>query len=218
MGFLSGKKKVDTERGMLEMKGTMNALTLRIRRLESRMVEEQKSAKDAMAKGDRAIARQHLSIVVDLENRRTRYQQQYLTLETALMNIEEAKDQAEVLRAFGIANEALTEARSLLSPQEIQIQLDRLSESFEHISIAGDLLSEDLSGSTTTLEAEDKIERQMDALEAEILLEKEGVLPPLQTEGEVSKERKASADEKRVDKMLTDLEEEAKTEREKESE
>jgi len=28
MGFLSGKKKVDTERGILEMKGTMNALTL----------------------------------------------------------------------------------------------------------------------------------------------------------------------------------------------
>lgn len=218
MGFLSGKKKVDAERGMLEMKGTMNAITLRIRRLESRMVEEQKSAKDAMAKGERAIARQHLSIVVDLENRRSRYQQQFLTLETALMNIEEAKDQAEVLRAFSIANEALTEARSLLSPQEIQMQLDKLSESFEHISMAGDLLSEDLSGGTASLESEEKIERQMESLEAEVLLEKEGVLPPLQTEGEVSSAEKESANEKRVDKMLSDLEEEAKAEREKESE
>jgi hypothetical protein len=217
MGFLSGKKKVDTERGMLEMKGTMNAITLRIRRLDSRMVEEQKAAKEAMAKGERAIARQHLSIVVDLENRRSRYQQQYLTLETALMNIEEAKDQAEVLRAFSIANEALTEARSLLSPQEIQLQLDKLSESFEHISMAGDLLSEDLSGGTASLESEEKIERQMESLEAEVLLEKEGVLPPLQTEGEVSSAEKESANEKRVDKMLQDLEEEAKAEREKES-
>ena len=218
MGFLSGKKKVDAERGMLEMKGTMNAITLRIRRLESRMIEEQKAAKDAMAKGERAIARQHLSIVVDLENRRSRYQQQFLTLETALMNIEEAKDQAEVLRAFSIANEALTEARSLLSPQEIQMQLDKLSESFEHISMAGDLLSEDLSGGTASLESEEKIERQMESLEAEVLLEKEGVLPPLQTEGEVSSAEKESANEKRVDKMLSDLEEEAKAEREKESE
>jgi hypothetical protein len=218
MGFLSGKKKVDAERGMLEMKGTMNAITLRIRRLESRMIEEQKAAKDAMAKGERSIARQHLSIVVDLENRRSRYQQQFLTLETALMNIEEAKDQAEVLRAFSIANEALTEARSLLSPQEIQMQLDKLSESFEHISMAGDLLSEDLSGGTASLESEEKIERQMESLEAEVLLEKEGVLPPLQTEGEVSSEEKESANEKRVDKMLADLEEEAKAEREKESE
>ena len=218
MGFLSGKKKVDAERGMLEMKGTMNAITLRVRRLESRMIEEQKAAKDAMAKGERAIARQHLSIVVDLENRRSRYQQQFLTLETALMNIEEAKDQAEVLRAFSIANEALTEARSLLSPQEIQMQLDKLSESFEHISMAGDLLSEDLSGGTASLESEEKIERQMESLEAEVLLEKEGVLPPLQTEGEVSSAEKESANEKRVDKMLADLEEEAKAEREKESE
>ena len=133
-------------------------------------------------------------------------------------NIEEAKDQAEVLRAFSIANEALTEARSLLSPQEIQIQLDQLSESFEHISMAGDLLSEDLSGATTTLEAEERIERQMESLEAEVLLEKEGVLPPLQTEGEVGTKEKESADEKRVDKMLEDLEAEAKAEREKESE
>jgi hypothetical protein len=171
-----------------------------------------------MSKGDRAIARQHLAIVVDLENRRSRYQQQYLTLETALMNIEEAKDQAEVLRAFTIANEALTEARSLLSPQEIQMQLDKLSESFEHISMAGDLLSEDLSGASTTLEAEEKIERQLESLEAEILLEKEGVLPPLRTEGEVGAEGKASADEERVDKLLADLEEEAKAEKEKESE
>ncbi|MFW9770478.1 MAG: hypothetical protein ACFFEM_16795, partial [Candidatus Thorarchaeota archaeon] len=83
MGFLSGKKKVDTERGILEMKGTMNALTLRMRRLETRMIEEQKSAKDAMAQGNRSQARSHLTIVVDLENRKSRYQQQFLTLETA---------------------------------------------------------------------------------------------------------------------------------------
>jgi phage shock protein A len=96
MGFLSGKKKVDAERGMLEIKGTMNALTLRIRRLDTRRAEEQKKAKESMSQGDRGTARSHLSIVVELESRRGRYQQQYLTLETALLNIEEAKDQAEV--------------------------------------------------------------------------------------------------------------------------
>ena len=144
MGFLSGKKKVNTERGILEMKGTMNALTLRMQRLETRMTEEQKSAKTAMSQGNRSMARSHLTIVVDLENRRSRYQQQFLTLETALLNLEEAKTQAEVLRAFTIANDALTEARSMLRPEEIQTQLDKLSESFESISIAGELLSEDL--------------------------------------------------------------------------
>ena len=205
MGFLSGKKKVDAERGMLEMKGTMNALTLRVRRLETRMTEEQKSAKKAMAKGDRTSARSHLSIVVDLENRKGRYQQQFLTLETALLNIEEARDQAEVLRAFGIANEALMEARTLLTPIEIQTQLDKLSESFEHITIAGELLSEDLSATGASVEAEERIDRQLDSMEAEILLEKEGVLPPLRTKGEVVSTEKGKSEEKRIDDLLADL-------------
>ena len=49
MGFLSGKKKVDTERGILEIKGTMNAITLRIRNLDNRRIAEQKAAKEAQS-------------------------------------------------------------------------------------------------------------------------------------------------------------------------
>ena len=221
MGFLSGKKKVDAERGILEMKGTMNALTLRVRRLETRMAEEQKSAKEAMSKGNRSMARSHLTIVVDLENRKARYQQQFLTLETALLNLEEAKTQADVLRAFTIANDALTEARSMLRPEEIQMQLDKLSESFEHISIAGELLSEDLTGADSTVESEERVDRQLDAMEAEILLEKEGVLPPLEVEGATTKPTEGTAEtagEKRIDDLLADLEKEAKEEREREAE
>lgn len=220
MGFLSGKKKVDTERGILEMKGTMNALTLRMRRLETRMTEEQKSAKESMSQGNRSMARSHLTIVVDLENRRSRYQQQFLTLETALLNLEEAKTQAEVLRAFTIANDALTEARSMLRPEEIQTQLDKLSESFESISIAGELLSEDLSGADSTVESEERIDRQLESMEAEVLLEKEGVLPPLEVEGSKRpKEGQAeSSEEKRIDELLEDLEREAREEREREAE
>ncbi|MGQ4911154.1 MAG: Snf7 family protein [Candidatus Thorarchaeota archaeon] len=220
MGFLSGKKKVDTERGILEMKGTMNALTLRIRRLETRMAEEHKSAREAMKKGNRSLARSHLTIVADLENRRGRYQQQFLTLETALLNLEEAETQSEVLRAFGIANAALTEARSMLRPEEIQMQLDKLSESFEHISIAGELLSEDLSGADTTVETDERIKRQLDAMEAEVLLEKEGVLPPLDAEGEkaTAEGKGEGTQEKRIDELLADLEQEAREEREREAE
>ncbi|MFW9848431.1 MAG: Snf7 family protein [Candidatus Thorarchaeota archaeon] len=217
MGFLSGKKKVDAERGILEIKGTMNALTLRIRRLETRQIEEQAKAKEAMARGDRTVARSHLSVVVELENRRGRYQQQFLTLETALMNIEEAKDQSEVLRAFTIANDALTAARAMLNPGEIQAQLDKLSQSFEEISIAGELLSEDLSTSDISVEAEERIDRQLDAMEAEILLEKEGVLPPLGTKESVTPEAAREGKEKKIDDLLADLEREAKEEREREA-
>ncbi|MBD3406432.1 MAG: hypothetical protein GF411_10000 [Candidatus Lokiarchaeota archaeon] len=220
MGFLSGKKKVDSERGILEIKGTMNALTLRIRRLDTRMAEERKSAKDAMKRGDRSSAKAHLTHVMDLEGRKSRYRQQVTTLETALMNLEEAQDQAEVLSAFKIANAALAQARELLSPTEIQMQLDRLSQSFEHISIAGELLSEDLSSGATTLEAEERIDRELDAIEAEVLLEKEGVLPPLEDEREaeaVTSADSGSSKEERIDAMLADLEREAREEREKEA-
>lgn len=217
MGFLSGKKKVDAERGILEIKGTMNALTLRIRRLETRQVEEQAKAKEAMSRGDRTVARSHLSMVVEYETRRGRYQQQFLTLETALMNIEEAKDQTEVLRAFTIANDALVSARAMLNPAEIQAQLDKLSQSFEEISIAGELLSEDLSSGEMSLESEERIDRQLDAMEAEILLEKEGVLPPLGRKSEAKTEATGEAKESRIDDLLADLEKEAKEEREREA-
>ncbi|MCK5238629.1 MAG: Snf7 family protein [Candidatus Thorarchaeota archaeon] len=217
MGFLSGKKKVDAERGMLEIKGTMNALTLRTRRLETRQVEEQAKAKESMARGDRTAARSHLSVVVELENRRGRYQQQFLTLETALMNIEEAKDQSEVLRAFTVANDALTSARAMLNPGEIQAQLDKLSQSFEEISIAGELLSEDLSTSDMSVDAEERIDRQLDSMEAEILLEKEGVLPPIGTKESATPEAARENKEKKIDDLLADLEREAKEEREREA-
>jgi len=107
----------------------------------------------------------------------------------------------------------------MLKPAEIQAQLDKLSQSFEEISIAGELLSEDLSTGDMTLESEDRIDRQLDAMEAEILLEKEGVLPPLKTESTSgTKEPTKESDTKRVDDLLADLEREAKEEREKEAE
>jgi hypothetical protein len=218
MGFLSGKKKVDTERGILEIKGTMNAMILRIRRLETRMAEERSSAKDMMANGEKARAKSHLSIMLDLDNRRGRYRQQYLTLETALLNIEEAKDQSDVLNAFTIANDALTKAQAMLSPTEIQMQLDRLTESFEHISEAGELLSEDLSTSGATVEMEKKIDRELEAMEAEILLDKERVLPPLAKEKQKQPARKSRSEERRIDDLLADLEREAREEKEQEAE
>ncbi|NWF97236.1 MAG: Snf7 family protein [Candidatus Thorarchaeota archaeon] len=218
MGFLSGKKKVDTERGMLEIRGTMNAMTLRIRKLETRMMDEEKLAREALRRGDKAAARSHLAIVADLENRRGRYQQEFATLESALLNIEEAKDQAEVLRAFTIANHALAQARALLTPAEIQTQLDRLSQSFEQISIAGELLSEDLSSTGMSVETEERIDRRLESMEAEMLLEKEGVLPPLTTGAEHKTGTSVPTSEKRIDDLLADLEREAKEEREREAE
>jgi phage shock protein A len=217
MGFLSGKKKIDTERGMLEIRGTMNALTLRIRKLETRMTDEQKMAREAMSRGDRTAAKSHLTVAVELDGRRGRYQQQYVTLETSLLNIEEARDQSDVLRAFTTANEALVQARKLLTPSEIQAQLDRLSQAFEQISIAGELLSEDLSSAGSTAEADESIEKQLEAMEAEIILEKEGVLPPLGTKGSAKTKEEQASQDKRIEDLLADLEKEAKEEREKEA-
>ena len=121
-------------------------------------------AKEAMSKGSRTMARSHLSIVVDLENRKGRYKQQFLTLETALLNLEEAKTQADVLRAFTIANDALTEARSMLRPEEIQMQLD-----LRLVFVVGDLAEPRLCGHGIHHPRHVQIER---------LPENDKVLPP----------------------------------------
>jgi Snf7 len=168
-----------------------------------------------MAEGDRSVARSHLSIMLDLDNRKARYRQQYLTLETALLNIEEAKDQSEVLGAFRTANDALSKAQTMLSPAEIQMQLDRLTQSFEQISEAGELLSEDLSTTGMTSEMERKIDQQLDGMEAEILLDKEKVLPPLAKQKQKEARQKTGTEEKKIDDLLADLEREAQQERER---
>ncbi|GAG73040.1 unnamed protein product, partial [marine sediment metagenome] len=83
-----------------------------------------------------------------------------------------------------------------------------------------ELLSEDLTGADSTVEMEERVDRQLDAMEAEILLEKEGVLPPLEVEGSIKPAEGTAekAGEKRIDDLLADLEKEAKAEREREAE
>jgi hypothetical protein len=58
-------------------------------------------------------------------------------------------------------------------------------------------------------------------MEAEVLLEKEGVLPPLDattsTESTPTGEKQADSDAERIDELLADLEREAKEEREREA-
>ena len=128
------------------------------------------------------------------------------------------EDQSEVLGAFRTANDALSKAQTMLSPAEIQMQLDRLTQSFEQISEAGELLSEDLSTTGTTAEMEKKIDQQLDAMEAEILLDKEKVLPPLAKQKQKEPGRKPATEEKRIDDLLADLDREAQQEKEREAE
>ncbi|RLI60677.1 MAG: hypothetical protein DRO93_06365, partial [Candidatus Thorarchaeota archaeon] len=145
MGFLSGKKSVDVEKSILDLRATINQLTLMTRRYDTRIEEQKRAAKQALAQGDREIAKTHLQIASDLRRRRARVQQQMMTLETSILHLEEARSQTEVLKAYKVARQALAEATAMLKPVEIQMELDRLSESFDRIATAGELLSEDLT-------------------------------------------------------------------------
>ncbi|MHA1741493.1 MAG: Snf7 family protein [Candidatus Thorarchaeota archaeon] len=220
MGFLSGKKSVDVEKSILDLRATINQLTLMTRRYDTRIEEQKRAAKQALAQGDREIAKTHLQIASDLRRRRARVQQQMMTLETSILHLEEARSQTEVLKAYKVARQALAEATAMLKPVEIQMELDRLSESFDRIATAGELLSEDLTSSAAPVEAEDQVERELEAMEAEILLEKEGMLPPVGTPtaesaGEATAESEKEED---IEKILAEMEREAKAEREKEAE
>ncbi|MGV9168501.1 MAG: Snf7 family protein [Promethearchaeia archaeon] len=216
MGFLSGKKEVDAERGILEIKGTMNAITLRIRKLETRISEEHRAAKKAVKQGNKGVARTHLGVAVDLEKRLGRYQQQFQTLQSALMSIEESSDQTRILKTLRIANQALNQARDMLSPAEIQEEMDKLSDSLERVSISSELLSEDLVGSGTTIAEEEQIEKRLSEMEAEVLMEKKSALPSVEKQQAAVKQRNEAASN-RVEELLLELEEEARTERERSS-
>ncbi|MBD3158275.1 MAG: hypothetical protein GF309_05740 [Candidatus Lokiarchaeota archaeon] len=216
MDFLGGKKEVDAERGILEIKSTMNAITLRIRQLETRISQKHNAAKKAIKQGNRSLAKSHLGVAVDLEKRLGRYQQQFQTLQSALMSIEESTDQTDVLKTLRIANRALNQARENLSPAEIQEEMDRLSDSLERISISSELLSEDLVGTGTSVSEKKEIEKRLSEMEAEVLMEKQSTVPSVEQQ-HIAARRKKEAASDRVEELLLELEEEARMEKERSS-
>ena len=68
-----------------------------------------------------------------------------------------------------------------------------------------------------SVDADDRIDRQLESMEAEILLEKEGVLPPIGSKESTTPEAARENKEKKIDDLLADLEREAKEEREREA-
>jgi hypothetical protein len=180
--------KSTIEEKSIEIKGTMSALSARIRQIEVRIAEERIRAKDAIRRENKEEARSYLTIAAEYEERRARYHQQFTTLENSLMNIEEAKDQTQVLKAFEAVNTVLALVNKVLSPGEIQIQIDKLTQSLDKISLAGELLSEDLMIGETDVDTEALIDTKMEALEAELLLEKEKAIPALELETETKVE------------------------------
>ncbi len=218
MGFLSGKKKIDTERAIIEIKEAMNILTLRIRNIETRIEEERRRAREAMKKGDRTQARAHISIAVDLENRRDRHHQEFANLERTLMAIETARDQAIIYRAISTADTVMESIMKETSIEEIGREMSTLAERMEQVTSAEEMLAEDLGGPTRTLTDEERIDRQLESMEAEILLEKEKVLPPL-SEDRLERTGQVTSDEAaELGEGLTELEIKAKKAKKKEEE
>ncbi len=214
MGFLSGRKKINAEQRIIEIKTVINALTLKVRKFESLITEEHAAAKVAAVEGRRERAKLHLKRALDFESRRDRYYQQKLTLETSLILIEEAQDQSAVQRALRLANEALEEAKSMIDTTEIQSQLDRIAETFEEIELAGDILSENLNTQPSTYHEDEIIERQLQSLEAEIIVEREQNIPsPSHPSPPTSDELDDSTI---IEQMLRDLKQKTSEERARE--
>ncbi len=235
MGFLSGKKRVNTEQSILELKGVINSLSLSIRQYDSQIAEHRRAAKAAIAQNDRALAKTHLQVAADLQMRRAKLHRQVMTLQAAITNITDATTQTEVFRAVQLARQALKEQAAMLRPEQIQAEMDGLADAMDQVSIAGEILSEDLTGASSSLEVDEAAERELARLEAEILMETEGVLPPVEaglspesaatgtpakatTEATAETETGKESDDEKIDRILAELEREARAERKKEAE
>ncbi|MHA1772436.1 MAG: Snf7 family protein [Candidatus Thorarchaeota archaeon] len=234
MGFLSGKKRVNTEQSILELKGVINSLSLSIRQYDSQIDEHRRAAKAAIRQNDRALAKTHLQVAADLQMRRAKLHRQVMTLQAAITNITDATTQSEVYRAIRVARQALKEQAAMLRPEEIQTEMDGLADAMDQVSIAGEILSEDLTGASSSLEVEEAADRELARLEADMLLETEGVLPPVEAglapdttpaspeataEGSSpAAEASGESDDAKIDRILAELEREARAERKKEAE
>ncbi len=204
MGFLSGRKRLSTERRIIEIKSVINVLTLRIHKFETLIAQERTAAKTAVSQGRRERAKLHLKRALDFEAHCDKYYQQRLTLETSVIMIEEAQDQSSVLRAITLANEALDEARALIDTTQIQTELDRMSSTFEELEVAGDILSENITGSVMPFRQNERVEQELRALESSVLADKEGGLPS--PESSVPDTPRTDSD-LLIEKILDELEE-----------
>ncbi|MCF2136252.1 MAG: SNF7 family protein [Candidatus Thorarchaeota archaeon] len=235
MGFLSGKKKVNTEQSILELKGVINSLSLSIRQYDSQIDEHRRAAKAAIRQNDRALAKTHLQVAADLQMRRAKLHRQVMTLQAAITNITDATTQSEVFRAIRVARQALKEQAAMLRPEAIQTEMDGLADAMDQVSIAGEILSEDLTGASSSLEVEEAADRELASLEAEMLMETEGVLPPVdasltadtvpattksttETSSSSAEAGSGSDTDAQIDQILAELEQEARAERKKEAE
>ncbi len=216
MGFLSGKKKTNPDQAIVDIKNAMNRLTLRIRRADTLIAEEKAQAKNAYMNGDKEMAKSYLRMAYDLERRRSRYYQQYINLERTLMTIEEAREQEVLVRAITAANEALEAASRVLSEAEIQKQMVQLSDGIEQVSMTEEILAEELGVTSPALETDEKIDRMFESWDAEMLLEKERVLPPLRedTRTSVRETSTTESEDSLIEERLSELEREARKKKE----
>ncbi len=177
MGFLSGRRSVDVEKHILDIRGMINNLEMMSRRYGAEIDHNLDLARAAVREGDDALARAYVRNAESLRAQRTQVQQQMVTLRTVQLQIENARSQQEIVKAIRKSREVLEEAAKSINPTEIRSELDRLSSVIDRVSLATDFLSEDISPSLGASEIESAVDRRLASIEAEVLLEREGVLP-----------------------------------------
>ncbi|MEM2141955.1 MAG: Snf7 family protein [Candidatus Thorarchaeota archaeon] len=209
MRFLTGKKRNEIDSTSLQLKGQLNRLEMSIRNLDHRISEEHGLAREAVVRGDRTTATAHLERKDQLESLMLKYRKQYANLESILIALQEVENQQELSRVYALANEALRAAKQELASMNIDEQMESLAAHLEDIEATGDRLSEDLTG-FRDLGMRERVARQMEALEAEVLLEKEGVLPPLRGLTRETETADESSRERRIKEALDQLEDEAR--------
>ncbi len=222
MGFLSGRKSVDVEKHLLDIRSTINSLEMMVRKHRAECDRNLELARAAVREGDNALARIYVQNAESLRSRRIQIQQQIVTLRSAQLQIEEARSQQDILKAIRRSREVLEKAAEAISPTEIRTELDRLGRAMDRLSLAGDILSEEVTPVPSDAGVQSAVDQRLASIEAEVMLEKAQALPSLRDRLVASQETDSeplneSTDEK-IDEVIARLAPEAQSEPEQQIE
>jgi len=201
---LFGKKTKSEDETIAELRATINRLQLRSKELDKRAKMSREQAKKLLRMGNKEGAKFQLKRWFRYVQLFNRYSRQIASLEDAIATIETARDSVEMSKALSTALNALRQAREIASPEKAMELMVRMDQTMQEIESTSQIFSE---GFEAAGEEDKSIERELEKLEAEVMLEAAGELPKIP-----AKTEKVEEIEEEVKKLREETSEEEKEE------
>ncbi len=182
------------------LKKRLNRYEIEARNLQTKAEEQKALAKQMLASGNKAGARQALMRSNLYMQKYNNTQNMMLNLHTQIETISNAKETAETVKALKVGSDVVEEALGEIGEMDADRIMIELEEQRDRLNVMNEALS-DVSGLEMELEGEfaDNIDDQLAALELEMEASKHGTLPEVGTVAPVSTKEPTEEKEEKSD-------------------